>query len=249
MLPLNLSVETLNGLSGDKNFAHFHSSRYPNSSTQALDSCRMTLCCILDVLEETSRTTNSDTRKKRPFLKGILTNKRKTQTKSPQTPSLLEKNSESKAAHFESTTWDMDEMKLVGEVIREDFVKPLSKDMVQIHQNIVEPLHNGCKSDCFDDSFAGEIDADVATLLHQKQTDCEKFSQGASTKKAANFATSPILIKKTYSLGIRSNGTKKSRKNGMPSQSKARGKKQLTRRRSSANLGKKNLIKVRKDKT
>lgn len=158
----------------------------------------------MTLLRETSITTNSE---EKPFLKGILINMRKKKRKSQQFPSLLESKSESKAASPESNTWDMDEMRLVGEVIRDDFVKPLSKDMVHIRQNIVELVlySNECRSGEYsDDSFAEQIE--------------HNHNSAASPI--------PISIKKTYALGIRSKGTKKSRKNGLASQiKKTRGKK------------------------
>jgi len=65
-------------------------------------------------------------------------------------------------------------MSFVGEVIRDDFMKPLSKDIAHIHRNIIEPLqqdvvliHNECKSQCFDDSFAREYESDALNQLRQ----------------------------------------------------------------------------------
>ena len=199
--------------------------------------------------------------KKRKFLKGNLRNKRMNKTKSLRSPSLLDSKSsksKSKAASPNSTTWNMNEMKFVGEVIREDFVKTLSKDVVYIHQNICAPLvHNGCSNECFDDSpvgvnnhddnsfaswvnecyddsFAEANEVHFTRSSYQQMKDCEKNSEGVVTEKTSNMASrTPIPIKDIYSLGIRSKGTKKTCNNGMPSQSKPpRGKKQSTRRRS-----------------
>eukprot|EP00979_Chaetoceros_neogracilis_P004088 scaffold712_cov255-Chaetoceros_neogracile.AAC.4 len=190
----------------------------------------MTLCCTF--------AENMKPIKKKPLVIGILKGKRVNISSQPS--AVVENNkTEKNDASTESTTWGMDEMRFVGEVIREDFVKPLSTDIVNIHQNIVGPLHNGC----FRAGFAREAnEVDASRSSNHEQDKYEKDSQGTSTEKADNTASrTPISFKKTYSVGIRRKGIKKIRKNDKTrNQSKTRVKKH-------SNPGSKSTLKARSD--
>jgi hypothetical protein len=130
----------------------------------------------------------------------------------------------------------MEEMTFVGEVIRDDFVTPISQDITHIHHNIIELalrkdadlLQYECIAPYFEDGFARMNDeANTAHSLHQLQQKYEQLHpelmRGAGdsdisqsiTEKVANTMSSPKGKRtKIYTRGIRAQGTKKTGKNG-----------------------------------
>lgn len=198
---------------------------------------------------------------KKNGLKGILRKQTKYNKTSMQSTS-LESNQEPEAGAPAYKKWDMSEMGLACEVIMDDFMKPLSKDIVHVHHIIIEPLqqdvvliYNECSAQCFDDSFAREYGANAVQSLHQlrqpyqqqhpemRDDDCDRSQ---STEKVANTSTCtvsstflPRVISngKTYSKGLRTQGSKKMGKNGTMGISQREKKQSTTIQRKRSNIG------------
>jgi len=186
--------------------------------------------------------------------KGILRRKKK-----ERQPISLASKPEPEARVPPDYKWDMEEMNFVGEVIRDDIMKPLSQDMTVIRHNILEPLQedlviisNECSAQCFHDDFARENDEAYAAQsmrqLRQKYqqqhpglmmpVDSRDNSQ-TPTNKVVN-TNSPPKVKRTtksFTRGIRPQVAKKTGKIGTMERISEGGEKQSTirvRRRRSA---------------
>ena len=194
-----------------------------------------TTSCLVPKNEEEE----AKTKKKKG--KGILRRKKKEKKRSSQSSSIsLESNPEPEPEARRAPPeykCGMEEMTFVGEVIRDDFVTPISQDITHIHHNIIETalrrdavlvIHNECIAPYFDNGFARKYDeANAAHSLHQLQQKHQQKHQqlhpelmrGAgdsnisqsSTEKVANTMSSPKVkrTKKHYTRGIRAQGTKK----------------------------------------
>jgi hypothetical protein len=198
------------------------------------------ICSCLHLPKEILTTTKAEakTKKKKSVLKGILRRKKKEKRTLTQQPTIsLESNQEPEARAPSEYKCGMEEMTFVGEVIRDDFVTPISQDITHIHHNIIETalrrdavlvIHNECIAPYFDNGFARKYDeANAAHSLHQLQQKHQQKHQqlhpelmrGAgdsnisqsSTEKVANTMSSPKVKRtKTYcTRGIRAQGTKK----------------------------------------
>jgi len=104
--------------------------------------------------------------KKKRGLKGILRRKKK-----EKQPIYVKNKPEPEAKAPPEYKWDMEEMTFVGEVIRDDFVTPLSQDITIFQHNMIEQC-------CDDGVFESDDEATAEQSLHQLQQKYQKQHPG-----------------------------------------------------------------------